>query len=329
MRDTIPPYNTIREAVLKPTLKKRLAMFPLVLALLVLVTFYYLNTTPASFKTGATFSIPEGSGVGTIGELLENNGYIRSALLFKILIKAQYGSPLILAGDYEFNEPLKLHALTETLITGESRRKARAMTFPEGFSIYDVREYTGDAFTVIDLEEVSAYEGYLFPETYFIDSHETFNDLEKRMRDEYEKNIAPLRETIAQSGFSESEVIILASILEREANDEISMRTVSGILQNRLKDDIPLQVDAVFEYILGKTSEELTLDDLALESPYNTYLYTGLPPAPIANPGLMAINAVLDPIPSEYYYYLTGNDGVFRYAKDFEGHKQNKAKYLR
>ena len=329
MRDVNPPYNTIREAVLKPSLKKGLALFPLVLALLVLIVFYYLNTTPASFKAGETFSIPEGSGVGTIGEMLENSGYIRSALLFKIIIKAQYGNPLILAGDYEFKEPLKLHALMEALITGESRRKARAVTFPEGFSIYDVREYTGDMFTEIDLKEASTYEGYLFPETYFIDAHETFKDLETRMRDEYEKNIVPLRDKIAQSRFTEAEVIILASILEREANDETSMRTVSGILQNRLKDDIPLQVDAVFEYILGKTSEELTLDDLALESPYNTYLYTGLPPTPIANPGLMAINAVLDPLPSDYYYYLTGNDGVFRYAKDFEGHKQNIAWYLR
>jgi UPF0755 protein len=107
------------------------------------------------------------------------------------------------------------------------------------------------------------------------------------------------------------------------------MRLVSGILQNRLTENLPLQVDATFEYILGKTSAELTLDDLKMESPYNTYTNLGLPPTPIANPGLVAINAVLNPTPSDYFYYLTGSDGNFYYAKDFETHKKNKARYLR
>ena len=104
---------------------------------------------------------------------------------------------------------------------------------------------------------------------------------------------------------------------------------VSGILQNRLREDMPLQVDATFHYINGKASHELTVDDLEMDSPFNTYKYVGLPPAPIANPGLESIQAVLSPTETNYFYYLTALDGTFHYAKTFEEHKKNKEKYLR
>jgi UPF0755 protein len=149
------------------------------------------------------------------------------------------------------------------------------------------------------------------------------------MEEHYEASIAPLRGTMESRGYTEDEVIILASILEREANDETSMRMVAGILENRLRDDMPLQVDAVFQYYTGKGSSDLTLEDLTTDTPYNTYTNIGLPPQPIGNPGLMAIEAVLNPTPSDYYYYLTGDDGEFYYAKTFEEHKRNKARYLR
>ena len=92
---------------------------------------------------------------------------------------------------------------------------------------------------------------------------------------------------------------------------------------------MPLQVDASLEYERGKGSSELTLDDLATDSPYNTYTRRGYPPTPISNPGIVALRAALDPEESEYLYYLTGNDGVFYYAQTFEQHKRNKARYLR
>jgi UPF0755 protein len=267
--------------------------------------------------------------VGEIAELLEDHGYIRSALLFKLLVRVQYEQPLIQAGSHTFNEPIPAHRLIEVLTAGVAQDPLHIITFPEGFSVHDIHTFTKDTFPNIDGATLQSSEGYLFPETYFVSSYETIEDLTGRMHDEYEKNIAPLREKITEHGFTEAEVITLASILEREANDETSMRLVSGILQNRLTENLPLQVDATFEYILGKTSAELTLDDLKMESPYNTYTNLGLPPTPIANPGLVAINAVLNPTPSDYFYYLTGSDGNFYYAKDFETHKKNKARYLR
>ncbi len=139
----------------------------------------------------------------------------------------------------------------------------------------------------------------------------------------------PKRGTIAASGLTEAEVIVLASIIEREANDAESMGMVSGILQNRLRDGMPLQADASIEYILDKPLEELTPADLKVDSPYNTYLNKGLPPTAIGNPGAISIGAVLDPTPSDYYFYITGNDGVFYYATTYNDHKRNIARYLR
>ena len=128
---------------------------------------------------------------------------------------------------------------------------------------------------------------------------------------------------------SEHDVVILASIIEREANSTTSMKLVSGILQNRLALDMALQVDASMEYILEKPLKELTAEDLKIDTPYNTYLYRGLPPTAIGNPGLDAIMAVLEPTPSEYMFYITGTDGEFYYAKNFDEHRLNIAKYLR
>jgi UPF0755 protein len=273
--------------------------------------------------------IEEGMTIEEISEALSTSGVIRSAVLFQFFVKGSYSDIVIQAGSYRFSQPYSTKEIIETLNDGSSRSPAVTLTFPEGFSVYDMREYTKDTFDAIQLEALIPHEGYLFPDTYFVSKSETLDDLITRMREEYETKIEPYRNLIAQTGYNEEEIIILASILEREANDAESMGMVSGILRNRMENDLPLQVDATFEYILGKTSAELTLDDLAIDSPYNTYTQLGLPPTPIANPGIIAIEAAINPIESDYYYYLTDNDGVFHYAKTFEEHKRNKERYLR
>ena len=124
-------------------------------------------------------------------------------------------------------------------------------------------------------------------------------------------------------------VLILASILEREANSPESMKMVSGILQGRMEAGMPLQADASVEYILDKPLKELTADDLKIDSPYNTYTNRGLPPTPIGNPGLDAIRAVLDPTVTDYVYYITDTDGNFHYARTYNEHLDNVELYLR
>jgi len=143
-----------------------------------------------------------------------------------------------------------------------------------------------------------------------------------------------LQSQIAQSEFTEAEILILASILEREANSPESMGIVSGILQNRLAINMPLQADATIEYVLETPLGELPPGQLAaelreLDSPYNSYLNLGLPPTPIGNPGLTAIKAVLNPVETDYFYYVTDADGAFYYAETYDQHLQNIERYLR
>jgi UPF0755 protein len=290
---------------------------------------YVLNLPPTNFPIPGNFVVEKGMTVREIGEALKREHFIRSSYFFNLVTKSSYNTLSIQAGAYLFESPMTTLALMGNLGKGALQNPERVLTFPEGFSVKDLTLYTKGVFGPIDPQQYIAFEGYLFPETYFLSEHETLDDLMLRMRDEYELRIEPYRERILASGYTEAEVIILASILEREANDEDSMRTVAGILENRLKNDVPLQIDAPFEYLLGKESSELTVEDLNLDTPYNTYTHVGLLPHPIANPGIMAIEAVLNPLASSYYYYLTDANGTFHYAKTFDEHKANKERYLK
>jgi UPF0755 protein len=179
------------------------------------------------------------------------------------------------------------------------------------------------------LELTKNNEGYLFPETYFVPEDFTAEEFVNLLTETYASALRPYKDAIASSTLSEFEVLTLASILEREANDETSMRMVSGILQNRLDIGMALQADATIGYVLDKPITELSPEDLEIDSPYNTYMNTGLTPTPIGNPGIQAIEAVLYPTKNEYLYYITGTDGTFHYAETFEEHKTNIEKYLR
>jgi UPF0755 protein len=245
------------------------------------------------------------------------------------LLTREFGGAFVQAGTYHFTEPLTTRQVAEALTVGKYRSPLVSITLPEGFRVSELHTYLPEMYQSDAVLDESLYEGTLFPDTYFISSDATMDDIITLLTSTMEEKIAPYREYIAQSSFTEREVIILASLIEREANDETSMKLVSGILQNRLKVDMPLQVDASLDYILNKTSAELTIDDLEIDSGFNTYNSTGLPPHPIANPGLTAIEAVLWPTESEYLYYLTGDDGVFYYAETFEEHKRNKTRYIK
>ena len=179
--------------------------------------------------------------------------------------------------------------------------------------------------------EAEKHEGRLYPDTYLVPK--TFTDIELldlMLKTFDEKVTVPYQKEIAQDKLSLDEIIILASILEREANDEESMKMVSGILRNRLDIKMPLQADASIEYVLDKKLSELSPADLKeIDSPYNTYLNLGLPPTAIGNPGLKAILAALRPAQTDYLYYLTDKEGNFHYAKTYAEHLKNINRYLR
>ena len=206
-------------------------------------------------------------------------------------------------------------------------------TIPEGLSVRQIGEILENAelFTKEEFIKIAQKEeGYLFPDTYRFYKDAEPEDIIARMKENFNKKITPdILEEIRKFKKELSEIIIMASILEEEVSAAEDRKIVAGILWKRLDRGIGLNVDAALTYILGRASHELTVSDLKYDSPYNTYRYRGLPPAPISNPGLEAIFAATRPAASPYFYYLTDKEGTMHYAKTLEEHALNKRKYLR
>lgn len=172
-------------------------------------------------------------------------------------------------------------------------------------------------------------EGYLFPDTYRFFSNATAKDVVDRLLREFETRVVVARESdIAVSGYTLHEVVTIASLLEREVRHPEDMAMVSDVIRKRLEDGMPLQLDATVNYATGKSDPGVSLADTQVDSPYNTYKYTGLPIGPISNPGDAAFDAALNPQENPYYFYLTTPDGTVIYARTNEEHVQNKARYL-
>lgn len=298
---------------------------------LLLLFLLYITYAPISFESNTHIVVVEGSSLRETAELLYEKQIIRSPLVFQMLVLVMGGERSLQAGVYTFPRRLSVFEVSDALTDGHYLVPPTRVTIFEGMRVEQIAEILAHE-QDIDRDEflriAKPYEGYLFPETYFIPEAYTEKDILGLMLDTFQEKTAELEGNVAESNLSAEEVVILASILEREARSNESMRFVAGILLKRLEIGMPLQVDATFEYVLDKSSAELTLDDLKIDSPYNTYENAGLPPTPIANPGLQSIRAVLNPIESNYLYYLTAPDGTFHYSRTFEEHKRNKALFL-
>lgn len=188
-----------------------------------------------------------------------------------------------------------------------------------------------------DKPEYYGLEGYLFPDTYRIYASSTVADVIEKMLDNFDDKLtAKMRADIKKQGKSIYEIVTMASIIEKEApinyqkDDNRDARIISGIFWNRLKIGQGLQSDATLSYIFGDNNPAHSGKDLEVDSPYNTYKYRGLPPGPICNPGILAIEAAIYPIQTDYYYFLTplGKNEVV-YAHNYEEHLKNKYQYLR
>jgi UPF0755 protein len=296
--------------------------------LFTIVYFPLQNEAPRNFTQHRQIVIEEGLSTKEIVRSLQEQGVIRSPFAFSIFLALHFNDAYIQAGSYTFDRPLTSLEIAEAITSGLYMTPPIKITIPEGFRASAIRAYLPQKYRNADISKIGELEGYLFPDTYYIDEDTTFEEILELMRENFARRTAPLLPEIEKAGLTLEEVVILASILEKEGNNEESMRTIAGILHSRLYDDMPLQVDATFYYTIGKTSAELTRADLRSDSPYNTYTNKGLPAGPIANPGLTAMKAVLDPIPSNYYYYLTGANGIFYYAETHDEHVSNKYRYL-
>ena len=173
-----------------------------------------------------------------------------------------------------------------------------------------------------------SFEGYLFPDTYFFYSNVTPDQVIETLRNNFNQKIKTALLDIQASGKSLQDVITMASIVEREATSSTDRKMIAGVLWKRISISMPLQVDPPFYYILGKDSSQITLKDLAMDSPYNLYKNKGLPPTPITNPGMSSILATVNPTTSNNLFFLSDKKGAIHYAPTYEGHVANKLKYL-
>lgn len=308
-----------------------LLVFFAITSILLLLSF--ATTSPLTEGQHVTLQVDRGMSVQDIALEAKERNLVRSSLLLYGVLTHFHDPTAIYAGTYSFDRPFTVFEVGDKLASKEIDNTLLRVTIPEGTTrkeIAKIAKQKIESFNEITfLEETKNNEGYLFPDTYFVSPDFSAEEFVNLLTSTFSHRLAPYKAQIENSGFTEYEVLILASIIEREANDENSMRTVSGILQNRLKLGMALQTDASIEYVLDKPLSELSPEDLKLDTPYNTYLYPGLPPTPIGNPGLLAIKAVLEPIPTEYLFYITGDDGLFYYAETFEDHKHNIERYLR
>ena len=338
----IPDYRPQQEVQASPIITKPRRVIRtwllLVLSLGVaagvsVLTLDILAQPPADFPIGKTIEITPGSGVKTAAALLQTEHVVTSKYLLYAVIWWHHDPTALKASVYSFTEPLSVYEVADKLMQGDFTSNLIKFTHREGERASEIATTATQLLTDFDsvtfMQLAEPQEGKLYPDTYLVPPDFTATELFTSMQEAYEQNIAPLRADIAAGTLTENDVIILASIIEREANSPESMNMVSGILQNRLRIKMALQVDASIEYILNKPLKDLTAADLEIDSPYNTYSHNELPPTPIGNPGLTAIKSVLKPTPSNYLYYITDSAGQFHYAETFEEHKSNVARYLR
>lgn len=304
----------------------------LIAVVVIIGAVVFSGRAPSEFKAGTLVTIPAGTSTKEAANILVSAHIIRSASLFQAMVTSVMNRNGIIAGDFQFDKKLNVFSVAKMLTTGNFGGTQAKITIPEGSSHIEIARiiskaipgWNGDEFVA----KAKTSEGYLFPDTYIVFKSIKVDSLIELLKNEYDKKVGPLRSDIAVSGKTESQIIIMASLLEKEAKNADEAKVISGILWTRIRAGLPLQVDAPFLYILGKTSDQLRLSDLQKDGPYNTYTRKGLPAGPIGNPGVAMIKAALYPQGSPYLYYLHDKNGTIHYAKTYQEHLANKKKFL-
>lgn len=292
----------------------------------------YENTIapPRNFSSGALVRIVHGSSTPEIAQELTSAHIIQHPLLLRAVLRIAGKGDEVRTGVYKFDAPENLFSVAYRLVTGAYGILPARITFIEGFTNREAAEQVAAALPDMSTSDFLAasagQEGYLFPDTYFFQPGVEPKDIVAAMRANFDTKIASL---VLPRDRTLTDVVTMASLVEKEARTSIDKRIVAGILWNRIKLGMPLQVDAVFGYIFSRDTYSPSPTDLQAKSPYNTYTHVGLPPGPIDNPGLDSLEAAANPTPTKYLYYLTGNDGLMHYATTYAGHQANLRKYLR
>jgi UPF0755 protein len=264
---------------------------------------------------------------------LKEQGYIKSEWALSFVLKREGWQGKIEPGGYNISKGMNAWQLADTLVNHPYQKWT---VIPEGLRAAEIaeklQEKLGWADTIKAEFLQNSKEGYLFPDTYLFNLDYTGKDTAKRMESQFNEKTAALFKEATEKNILNDTLIVLASIIQREAANEKEMPLIAGIIWNRWLKDMNFEMDATIQYALGEPGSWwpiIKVEDYKFDSPYNTYIYKGRPPGPICNPGLTAINAVLNPEESEYLYYLHDSEGQIHLAKTYEEHIANIEKYLK
>jgi len=297
----------------------------LIVAVILLSAFFvyqgiYYPIEPDSDET-VMFLVKKGEGAKDISINLKEQGLIRYSSLFRAYALIYDKADKLKAGEYELSSSMNVPEIVNKLASGDRIKKI--ITIIEGWTVKDIANY-------LEVEELNSdLEGYLFPDTYEVSPEDGIEEIIGKMLDNFNKKISlELVEEIASQGKTIHEIVIMASLIEKEVRTFEDKKIVSGILWKRIESNMPLQVDATITYITGRKSTEILQEEVEIDSPYNTYRYKGLPFGPICNPGMESILAAIYPESSEYWFYLSTPEGETIFSKTLKEHSEARKKYL-
>ncbi|WP_223154980.1 endolytic transglycosylase MltG [Alkalibacillus aidingensis] len=302
--------------------------------------------------------IPMGSGVGDIGEILEENEVISNGSIFRYYVAFKNESGFQ-AGEYQFSKSMEIDEIIESLKTGVILVDPLfTVTIPEGSNIETIAEIIGENTSVDEdefldhmtdeeyieslielypnllskdiLDEDIRYplEGYLYAITYpFYSEDQTVNEIVEMMLQQTQNQIYAYIDQMTEQGLSIHEAITMASLIEMEAVEEEDRHMISGVFYNRIEENMPLQTDPTVLYAMGEHKDRVLWDDLEYEHPFNTYLNEGLPPGPISNIHQNAMEAALYPTEHDYLYFVASYEGDVHYAETYAEHEENIEEY--
>lgn len=287
--------------------------------------------------------IAQGSTFGDIARQLAQAGVIDNATTFRALARLQHADVEAHSGAFRFAPHQSASEVLRSLLTGGAQT-ATWVTIPEGFTAAEIAQRLQAAgiadsagfqaaflSTPLDVDgtKTKNLEGFLFPSTYLVPLDATAAQIEKQFTDEFFKELPPDAASRAKAlHVTVPQGVTVASLVEREAKIDADRPLIAGVIYNRLRLNMPLQVDATIEYALPEHKTELSFGDLKVNSPYNTYLHSGLPPTPIANPGRASLEAAFHPASTDALYYVYCGNGHHVFAKTLAEHQANVARCL-
>jgi len=270
--------------------------------------------------------IEKGSSAGQVAHLLKKKGIIISSFWFKVLVKVTNTGKRIMPGEYEFKKHTSAEEVLWILINTTYIEDIK-IVIPEGWRMEQIAERLyqcgviedkGEFISIVKREEL---EGYLFPSTYFFKKKSKASDIINMLKSESDKNIRPLFKNGFPDGLDERKVLVIASIVEREAVVSSERPLIAAVYLNRIKKGMRLEADPTVKYAIGHWKQGITYTDLRMKSPYNTYVARGIPPGPICSPGYESVHAVFYPAKIDALYFVAERkDGKHVFNMSFKEH---------